>query len=72
MFSSRLDAAVRRKETSRAGKAITPPGSRAERSCTQRAAACSLGTTRMRGLPVSRHNPASRCSRWLSSRPNTP
>ena len=26
MFSSRLDAAVRRKETSRAGKAITPAG----------------------------------------------
>ena len=69
MVSSRLDAAVRTKDMSRAGKSAAPPPSRALRSSRTRWAATSLEVTNKSGLPSLRAAATVRCSFCASSSP---
>ena len=69
MARSRLDAAVLRKEMSRAGRLRARPSSRSPRSSVMRSAAISLGTTTSAGRTSLRITPAIRWARWASSGP---
>ena len=71
MDSSRLEAAVFRKVTSRPGRNRAPPPSSRFMSSAMREAASSLGSMTSTGLSSFHASAASRCARWASSGPYT-